>query len=44
MLPTWNMMEANRKVGANWPMSDGDLTLGCGNRATPTDQLRGRSS
>ena len=43
-LPTWNMMLAKRKVGANWPTMDGDLSLGWGNSARPTSQLRGRAS
>lgn len=37
----WNMMLANRKVGANWPIMEGDLAVGCGNCARPTSQLQG---
>ena len=41
--PTWNMMLAKRKVGANWPTMEGDLSLGCGNSARPTSQLQGKA-
>ena len=34
-------MLAKRKVGANWPTMEGDLSLGCGNSASPTSQLQG---
>ena len=36
----WNMMEANRNVGANWPMREGDFDVGWGNAAIDTSQLR----
>lgn len=34
--PTWNMMLANRKVGANWPIMEGDWAAGCGYCAIST--------